>query len=95
MSKIGCEGCPSHGDEEAQRKHLEEMMKKRVKSKDCPYKKTCQQKVLKEEADLMCKDKEESQEAIMIHMNGRHVWEMCKVFRETKQVTEGKLPKDW
>jgi len=90
----GCEGC-RHGNEEAQRKQLEEMMKKRVKSQDCPYRKTCTQKVLKDEAELMCKDKEKSQEAVMIHMNGHHVWEMCKVFHDLKQEKEGKLPRDW
>lgn len=92
MKKIGCKGCP--GDE-AQSKHLEEMMKKRVKSADCPYKESCTQRVLKDEAELMCRDQEKSQEAVMIHMNGRHVWEMCKVFHETKQEKEGKRPKDW
>jgi len=31
----------------------------------------------------------------MIHMNGHHVWEMCKVFHDLKQEKEGKLPRDW
>jgi len=90
----GCGGCPKE-DEGAQQKKLEEMMKKRIKSINCPYKGSCAQKVLKEEAELMCKDQEKSQEAVMIHMNGRHVFELCQVFHETKQEKEGKLPKDW
>jgi len=93
MSK--CPGCGTEEDQKAQMKRLEEMMKKRVKPTNCPYKATCNQKMLKDEAEVMCKDQEKSQEAVMVHMQGRHIWEMCKVFRETEQERKGKLPRDW
>lgn len=88
-----CEGCEYV--DEAQLKELKEMMKKRAKPEDCPYLKTCTQKVLKQEAELMCKDQEITQEAIMVHMNGHHMWELCQVYHKAKQEREGKLPRDW
>lgn len=81
--------------DEEEVKRLQEMMKKRAKPVDCPYRQTCQQKVLQDEAELMCKDQEISQDAIMVHMNGRHVWELCKIYHETKQNKEGRLPREW
>jgi len=94
MKDMSC-GRYLKGDEKAQQKQLEEMIKKRVKSTDCPYKESCTHKVLREEVELMCRDREKSQETVMIHANGHHLWEMCQVFHETKQGREGKLPKDW
>ena len=94
MDKLGCGGCTSE-TEVTQRKQLEEMMKKRVKSKECPLKGTCTQKVLKEEAELMCKDQEMSQEAAMIHVNGKHVWMLCKEYNDVLRNKEGRLPKNW
>jgi len=78
-----------------QQKILKELMKKRVKPKKCPYIKTCDQKVLEMEAKLLCQDKEITQEAIQIHMSGKHVWELCKKYLEIKREKEGKLPREW
>ena len=78
-----------------QMKKLQEMMKNKAKSIDCPYIKTCTNKVLKEEWEILCKDAEKIQEVAMLHMRQRHASEMCKVFQETKKEREGKHPKDW
>jgi len=78
-----------------QLKRLKELMKKRAKSKDCPYIKTCQKKVLKDEFVVYCKDKEVSQEIIQIHMAGKHTWEMCPEFIKEKRKREGKTPREW
>jgi len=76
-------------------KELEEMLKKKVKPAECPYRSICDHKVLSQEASLMCKDEEIVQEAIMIHMSGHHVWEACETFLEKKREKEGRFPKDW
>ena len=80
---------------EAQIKRLEELLKNRVRPKDCPLLKTCNKYVLREEWEAMCKDQETFQDVIRIHMSGRHVWELCEVFQEEKRKKEGKLPRDW
>ena len=80
---------------EAQIKKLEELFKNRVKPKDCPLLKTCKKYVLREEWEAMCKDQEVVQDVIRIHMQGRHVWELCGAYLEEKRKREGKLPKDW
>jgi len=71
------------------------MMKKRAKPVDCPYKDTCTQKVLQGEAEFLCKDLETDRDAVMLHMNNRHGWEMCKVYQDKKREAEGKLPREW
>ena len=91
----GKDGCATCALNEAQIKKLEELLKNRVKPKDCPLLKTCNRYVLREEWEAMCKDQEVFQDVIRIHMQGRHVWELCEAFQEEKRKKEGKLPRDW
>ena len=88
-----CGGCGVSPKE--QEKKMEEMMKHKATPCDCPLKASCTKKVLKDEADVLCKDAETSQEAMMYHLNQHHMWEACKTFRERKTEAEGKLPREW
>lgn len=93
MSKK-CDGCKP-GSAEEQIKRMEEMMKKRVKPQDCPFLKSCQTKMMKEEWEIMCKDQEKIQEAMMAHAQQKHLWELCRTYQETKREKEGKKPVEW
>ena len=90
--KTLCETCLA-SDERIKR--LEELFKNRVKPKDCPLLKTCNRYVLREEWEAICKDREVIQDVIRIHMQGKHVWELCEAYLEEKRKKEGKLPRDW
>jgi len=74
---------------------------KAVKSQDCPFIKTCQESVVKEEWDLLCKDRDGPSEqsklqSQMIHQQGHHCWEMCKRYVQNKvDAMEHRKPKDW
>jgi len=74
---------------------------KAVKSSDCPYIKKCEEPVIKDEFELLCKDKEvgpnqTKAQAQMVHQAGHHCWEMCKVYLKNKvDEMEHRKPRDW
>ena len=78
-----------------QMKKMQEMIKNKAKPTDCPYIKTCTNKVLKEEWEILCKDAEKIQEVAMLHMQQRHASEMCRAYQEKKKEIEGKRPIEW
>jgi len=90
--KHQCEGChPSQSEEEMEK--LNAMLKNKVPPTDCPYMNTCENKVLPDEFQVLCKDQETSREAVMYHVKKHHVWENCKHFRDRKLEVEGQLPR--
>jgi len=74
---------------------------KAVKSTDCPYMKACDQDVIKDEWELLCKDQEAGtdqtkMQSQMIHKSGHHCWEMCKRFVKFKvDEMEHRKPSAW
>lgn len=92
-----CGGCPTGNQKQMQEqvKKMEEMMKKRVKPQDCPYLKSCQSKMMKEEWEIMCRDQEKIQEAMMAHAQQKHLWQMCRIYQELEREAKGKIPSQW
>ena len=98
----GCKGCPSHGGQaknfqlkDAMEAQMKEMEKNKVKSSPCPFIDTCTYKMLPGDFNVLCNDQESGMETQMVHLRGRHLWEMCKEFFEYKRQAEGKLPKGY
>jgi len=76
-------------------KRLREMLARRAQSVQCPYINECKQKVLKEEAEMLCKDLEITEEIVSLHVAGNHGWQVCKIYNEIRREKEGKLPREW
>lgn len=74
---------------------------KPVKSQDCPYLKVCEESLIKDEWELLCKDgngptDQTKQQASMIRQSGHHCWEMCKRYLQRKvDELEHRKPRDW
>jgi hypothetical protein len=91
---MSCKSCDKTPDKNLGEK-LKELLKNRVKSVPCPYLKECQEKVLKEEVQAMCKDEEVVPDLAQVHAMGLHIWQRCPYWNKMKRDKEGKLPRDW
>jgi hypothetical protein len=87
--------CPGTNPQEEQMKKMKEAYEKRTKPTECPHLSTCTKKVLENEVILYCKDQEKTQDAILLHVSGHHVFEICPEFLNKKREKEGKLPKEY
>ena len=97
-SHSGCEACgrapKDFKMEEAMEKQMNELRKTKVKSMPCPYIQTCTFKMLPGDFEVLCNDQEKGTETELVHIRGRHLWELCKEFFDNKRNAEGKLPRD-
>ena len=89
------QSCEKSNPQEEQMKKMKEAYEKRVKPTECPLLQTCTKKVLENESILYCRDQEKTQDAILLHVSGHHVFEICPEFLNKKREKEGKLPKEY
>ena len=91
---MSCGTC-GKGKEQNVTDKLKDLLKNRVKSEPCPYVKTCEEQVLKEESLAMCKDQEIVPDLAQVHALGMHIWQRCPYWNKKKRETEGRKPRDW
>lgn len=100
MKDKSCDKCSTNtpqttNDQQEQARKMKEAYDKRAQVIECPLLIDCTKKILENECILYCKDQEKTQDAVMLHVSGHHVWEVCPEYLNKKRDKEGKLPKEY
>lgn len=82
--------------EQFKMKELIDKELRNFKSQKCPFIGTCNIKVLPRDFEILCQDKNKGIEELkLIHLKGRHLFELCKKYYENIIERDGKLPREY